>query len=434
MKSAFRPLIKRRDAIKRACAAVALSALPCAIAEDKNFSEKPKSAKTREFDVVVCGGGPAGWAAAVSAARAGAKTAIIEQQGCLGGIWTCGLVCLIIDWQNKTGLMKELIGELAKTGAQNVPHLYDPEAMKVLLERFCAESGVNIRLYTRVCAVNAESGRIKSVETESVSGRELWKGKVFIDATGNGDVGAYAGGNFSIGNENGKCQPATLFAIVSGLETARLREAGLIDSPKWRANFMAHIKAAGTSASYSGASLFQIRDCWTVFMVNHEFGIRCDDADAYTSHTIAARAEINKIVDALRARGGLWKNIRLALTASHIGIREGRRLRGKYEITADDVIEGARFEDAVCRVEYWTDIHGLDSSAHAFSDGGVKSKPYDIPMRALESADFENLFMAGRCISGGFIPHASYRVTGNAVAMGEAVGKKAALVANARAQ
>lgn len=434
MKSAFGPLLKRRDAIKRACAAVALSALPCAIAEDKNFSEKPKSAKTREFDVVVCGGGPAGWAAAVSAARAGAKTAIIEQQGCLGGIWTCGLVCLIIDWQNKTGLMKELIGEFAKTGAQNVPHLYDPEAMKVLLERFCAESGVNIRLYTRVCAVNAESGRIKSVETESVSGRELWKGKVFIDATGNGDVGAYAGGNFSIGNENGKCQPATLFAIVSGLETARLREAGLIDSPKWRANFMAHIKAAGTSASYSGASLFQIRDCWTVFMVNHEFGIRCDDADAYTSHTIAARAEINKIVDALRARGGLWKNIRLALTASHIGIREGRRLRGKYEITADDVIKGARFEDAVCRVEYWTDIHGLDSSAHAFSDGGVKSKPYDIPMRALESADFENLFMAGRCISGGFIPHASYRVTGNAVAMGEAVGKKAALVANARAQ
>lgn len=434
MKSAFGPLLKRRDAIKRACAAVALSALPCAVAEDKNFSEKPKSAKTREFDVVVCGGGPAGWAAAVSAARVGAKTAIIEQQGCLGGIWTCGLVCLIIDWQNKTGLMKELIGELAKTGAQNVPHLYDPEAMKVLLERFCAESGVNIRLYTRVCAVNAESGRIKSVETESVSGRELWKGKVFIDATGNGDVGAYAGGNFSIGNENGKCQTATLFAIVSGLETARLREAGLIDSPKWRANFMAHIKAAGTSASYSGASLFQIRDCWTVFMVNHEFGIRCDDADAYTSHTIAARAEINKIVDALRARGGIWKNIRLALTASHIGIREGRRLRGKYEITADDVIKGARFEDAVCRVEYWTDIHGLDSSAHAFSDGGVKSKPYDIPMRALESADFENLFMAGRCISGGFIPHASYRVTGNAVAMGEAVGKKAALVANARAQ
>lgn len=434
MKSAFGPLLKRRDAIKRACAAVALSALPCAVAEDKNFSEKPKSAKTREFDVVVCGGGPAGWAAAVSAARVGAKTAIIEQQGCLGGIWTCGLVCLIIDWQNKTGLMKELIGALAKTGAQNVPHLYDPEAMKVLLEKFCAESGVNIRLYTRVCAVNAESGRIKSVETESVSGRELWKGKVFIDATGNGDVGAYAGGNFSIGNENGKCQPATLFAIVSGLETARLREAGLIDSPKWRANFMAHIKAAGTSASYSGASLFQIRDCWTVFMVNHEFGIRCDDADAYTSHTIAARAEINKIVDALRARGGLWKNIRLALTASHIGIREGRRLRGKYEITADDVIKGARFEDAVCRVEYWTDIHGLDSYAHAFSDGGVKSKPYDIPMRALESADFENLFMAGRCISGGFIPHASYRVTGNAVAMGEAVGKKAALVANARAQ
>lgn len=161
-------------------------------------------------------------------------------------------------------------------------------------------------------------------------------------------------------------------------------------------------------------------------MVNHEFAVPCDDAEMYTAHTVAARAEINKMAAALRDMGGVWKNMRLALTASHLGIREGRRLRGKYEITAEDVARGARFEDAVCRVEYWTDIHGLDASSSAFSDGGMKSKPYDIPMRALESADFSNLYMAGRCISGGFIPHASYRVTGNAAAMGEAVGKKAA--------
>lgn len=74
-----------------------------------------------EFDVIVCGGGPAGWAAAVASARTGAKTALIEQQGCLGGIWTSGLVCLILDWRNKCGLLRELLAALDKTGAQDAP-------------------------------------------------------------------------------------------------------------------------------------------------------------------------------------------------------------------------------------------------------------------------------------------------------------------------
>lgn len=415
--------MKRREMIKRALSASAAAACPQFLfAGKENQSVKP----AREFDVIVCGGGPAGWAAAVASARKEANTALIEQQGCLGGIWTSGLVCLILDWRNKGGLLRELLAALDKTGAQDAPHLYDPEAMKFALDSFCAAAGVKVRLYTRVCAVNAQGGKIESVETESVSGREIWRAKAFVDATGNGDVGAYAGAGFSVGNKGGKCQPATLFAIVSGLETAQLKAAGLIDSPRWRENFKAQIAAAGMSPSYSSPSLFQIRDGWTVFMVNHEFAVPCDDAEMYTAHTVAARAEINKMAAALRALGGVWKNMRLALTASHLGIREGRRLRGKYEITAEDVARGARFEDAVCRVEYWTDIHGLDASSSAFSDGGMKSKPYDIPMRALESADFSNLYMAGRCISGGFISHASYRVTGNAAAMGEAVGKKAA--------
>lgn len=409
--------------IKRALSVSATAACPQFLFGGEGNS-RLKSAG--EFDVIVCGGGPAGWAAAVASARTGAKTALIEQQGCLGGIWTSGLVCLILDWRNKCGLLRELLAALDKTGAQDAPHLYDPEAMKFALDSFCAEAGAKVRLYTRVCAVNASGGKIESIETESVSGREIWRAKTFVDATGNGDVGAYAGANFSVGNKDGKCQPATLFAIVSGLETAQLKAAGLIGFPCWRENFKAQIMAAGMSPSYSSPSLFQIRDRWTVFMVNHEFAVPCDDAGMYTAHTVDARAEINKMVSALRSLGGVWKDMRLALTASHLGIREGRRLRGKYEITAEDIVRGARFEDAVCRVEYWTDIHGLDASARAFSDGGTASKPYDIPMRALESADFSNLYMAGRCISGGFIPHASYRVTGNAAAMGEAVGKKAA--------
>ena len=109
-----------------------------------------------------------------------------------------------------------------------------------------------------------------------------------------------------------------------------------------------------------------------------------------------------------------------------IGIREGRRIKGRYTITSDDLITGAKFEDAVCRVNFNVDIHSLDGEwDKSWSDAGVKVKPYDIPLRSLIAKDVDGLMMAGRCISGDFFAHASYRVTGNAVAMGEAAGKVA---------
>lgn len=147
--------MKRREMIGRTLSVSAAAVCPQFLFAGKE-NQSVKSA--REFDVIVCGGGPAGWAAAVASARTGANTALIEQQGCLGGIWTSGLVCLILDWRNKGGLLRELLAALDKTGAQDSPSLYDPEAMKFALDSFCAAAGVNVRLYTRVCAVNAQGG------------------------------------------------------------------------------------------------------------------------------------------------------------------------------------------------------------------------------------------------------------------------------------
>jgi FAD dependent oxidoreductase len=115
-----------------------------------------------------------------------------------------------------------------------------------------------------------------------------------------------------------------------------------------------------------------------------------------------------------------------------IGVRDGRHIKGRYIMTSEDLVKGAVQADAVVRATLPVDIHALsaaDNKKSAYSIAGVKTKPYDIPLRALIARDVDGLMMAGRCISGDFIAHASYRVTGNAVAMGEAAGATAAVAA-----
>ena len=131
--------------------------------------------------------------------------------------------------------------------------------------------------------------------------------------------------------------------------------------------------------------------------------------------------------------GGVWKNLRLVATAEQIGTREGRRIHGIYTVSKRDLVQGARFDDAVCRVTFGVDVHSVSKNdekqdAKGYSQG-IKSRDYDIPLRALIAKDVGGLMMAGRCISGDFIAHSSYRVTGNAVAMGQSAGRVTARAA-----
>ncbi|MFZ4766383.1 MAG: FAD-dependent oxidoreductase, partial [Roseimicrobium sp.] len=163
---------------------------------------------------------------------------------------------------------------------------------------------------------------------------------------------------------------------------------------------------------------------------NHEYGINATDAAQVTEATLRARGEVHQIVRGLRKLGGPWDAVQIAATPEQIGIRDGRRIRGRYLMTSEDLIQGATQADAVVRATFPVDIHALtaeDNKKAAYHNAGVKVKPYDIPLRALIARDVDGLMMAGRCISGDFIAHASYRVTGNAVAMGEAAGATAAV-------
>ncbi len=407
---------------------------------DKVFVEPSRPVPiVEEVDVVVCGAGPAGVSAAIAAARMGASTRLIEARGCLGGIWTAGLLSWILDWRNKPGFMAELAHRLLQSQSAQLygsSLAYLPERMKLLLEELCIEAGVRIRLHTRASATYKQGGRIQIVVTDSKSGREAFAGKIFIDATGDGDLAAQAGCAFELGRpEDGRCQPMSMLAILVGLDPQKVAPfvrglAEPLGQPDPKRHLLEEMKRAGGDPSYQLPTLFYLGHGLFCLMANHEYGVSAVNAEEITQATLRARAEIHRLVEALRLLGDPWSEVQIVATSEHIGVREGRRIRGLYEVTAEDLRQGTQHEDAVCRVTFPIDVHSVDPQRDkGIEKAAFRSQPYDIPYRALVARDVSNLLLAGRCISGDFIAHSSYRVTGNAVPMGETAGVAAALAA-----
>ncbi|MEW4564062.1 FAD-dependent oxidoreductase [Bremerella sp. JC770] len=387
-------------------------------------------------DVLVCGGGPAGFATAISAARTGASVRILEAHGCLGGVWTSGMLSYVMDAE-KPGLNAELprrleaMDAVRHSGKKN--YVYDVESMKVLLEELCDENNIKVQYHTRIVAVEKDAAnRVGGVITESKSGRQAWRANTVVDTTGDGDVGALAGCAWEFGRDaDCPCQPMSLMGIITASPEA-LQQFDRLNGGQTKDEFRAFIQKAGMDPSYAKPTLWYMGGSVAAVMMNHEYGVRPFDAGAVTEATIRARRELYDICRGLKKLGGAWSDCRLVTTAEQIGVRDGRRIKGRYFVTVDDVRAGARHEDAICRSEFSVDIHAAtheDNKKAAYSTGGVKAKPFDIPLRALIASDVDGLMMAGRCISGDFFAHASYRVTGNAVAMGEAAGVTSALAA-----
>lgn len=393
-----------------------------------------------DADVIVCGAGPAGVTAAITAARAGAKVRLFETHGSLGGVWTSSLLGYLLDF-DKPGFNVEIVRRLRERDAINGGGMnglsYQPEEMKLLLEELCSAAGVKVQLHTRVTAAYREGRTLRTIVTESKSGRQAWRAPVFIDTTGDGDLGAQAGCEFEIGREKAcPCQPMTMYALLVVKDVSQIADCihgtgdgGRHVGPK---AFQDTLKRAGVTPSYGHACLFPIQGNLVLLMANHEYGINATDAAQITEATLRARGEIHQIVRGLRKFGGPWDGVQVAATPEQIGVRDGRRIKGRYVMTREDLVKGAVQPDAVVRATFPVDIHALsaeDNKKAAYHNAGVKTKPYDIPLRALIARDVDGLMMAGRCISGDFIAHASYRVTGNAVAMGEAAGATAAVAA-----
>jgi hypothetical protein len=384
-----------------------------------------------DYDVITVGSGPAGVCAAIAAGRAGARVLLLEAQGCLGGVWTSGLLSLVLDAGEKDGLIREIRERLHGRGAASARWLYDAEEMKLLLEEMCAEAGVEWILHSRVVAAGVEDGRLRHVTVENKAGRQAFAARVFIDGSGDGDLAALAGCEFEFGHpESGLGQPMTLMALVTGvprsIEEPGKAKRAFLDKESFRRILL----SAGHDPSYAKPSLFEIGPDLFCLMIHHSYELSGLDPRQVTRATTEGRAEVMRAARQLRENVPGWEKLRVVATAHHVGVREGRRIHGHYRLTAGDLLAGARFEDGICEVKFPVDVHALKKAdGGGYSSAGVRVQPYQIPYRSLVARDVQGLLLAGRCLSGDFFAHASYRVTGNACVTGEAAGRAAAFCA-----
>lgn len=399
------------------------------------------------YDFVVAGGGPAGIAAAVTAARAGARTLLLESHGQLGGIWTSGLLSCLIGF-GETALDREILDRLRRYGAlsERIPgnrrnFIAEPEYMKFVCEELCREAGVEFRLHTHVVSAMCDGRRIQSAITESKSGREAWCAPVFADCTGDGDLGALAGCGYDIGGSEGPTspeQPASLLSLIllpgGGDPKCIANDPRNFSDGKPTCDAKRELKALlerlGEHPSYGNPTLFRLNGPLFQLMADHQYGIPVDDAAAITAASVNARRELMSIVHALANGGGSpWHGARLIATAEQIGHRRARRLHGLYTMSAEDAIQGRKFPDAVATCRFGFDVHAIHGTANRLLPAGSPIrepvKPYQIPLRACRSSDIDNLLMAGRCLSGDFLAQSSYRITATALSTGIGIGRAA---------
>ena len=391
------------------------------------------------YDLIVAGGGPAGIAAAVTAGRQGLRVALLESQGALGGVWTSGLLSCLLGF-NQSPMDREFVARLRRWEAVSprkpntqTAWIYEPEYMKRVCEDLCDEAGVGFVFNSPVVAAEREGRRLVAAVTESKSGRMAWRARYFVDCTGDGDLAALAGCGFSVGGGEGDAeQPASLIALVMLPGKVPVSCIANDDSnfvpveQDAKAAFRRELERVGVTPSYGAPTLFRLRDSLYALMANHEYGVKVDDAAAITRATVRARREVIDMVDALAKKGGEpWRGARVVMTAPQLAHRRARRIHGRYTLALEDLLAGRKFEDGIASCDFCIDVHAVSRAMNAKTPfavpSGCRVKPYQIPLRACMAADVDNLYMAGRCISGEFLPQASYRITGAAVGMGAGV-------------
>ncbi len=390
-----------------------------------------------EVDVLVVGGGSAGWAAATASARRGARTMLIEQYGFLGGMMTAGGVgCLCGPYtcapgstrkQIVEGLCGEFMRQLQARGA-GFKHLHrfqvDHHQAKIVLDELILEAGVRPLYHTFGVDVLLEDKTIRGTVIESKAGRQAVIARVVVDATGDGDIAARAGAPFEKGDERGRLQGPTYIFDMAGVDVDRATSVPL-----------ATIRQLMEEAVRSGDwPLTRVSGSYSPLPLpghvhaNMTRVYRTDgtDPESLTRADIEGRRLAVMYAGFLRARVPGFEHAYLAGLAPQIGIRETRRIMGEYVLTGDDVLSARKFEDGICNAAWPIELHDPDGpdTRRTHLEGDAC---YQIPYRCLVPLGVEQLLVAGRCLSSTREGNGSARVMAYAIAMGEAAGTAAAL-------
>lgn len=390
-----------------------------------------------EVDVLVVGGGPSGFSAAVCAARKGAKTMLIEQSGDVGGVATTGLMS---HWTGNTagGFYEELLNRSCDCDPSDsgLRRTINPEKLKTVMMQMLAEAGVILQLYTFASDAVMDGDRICGVITESKSGREVIMAKVVIDASGDGDIAAKTGARYYKGRENdGKMQPMTLMAKVDCVDVDRVHFIGSFES-SYMTDWGDLQTMAREKLPYPAGHVLIYRSTLPgVVTLNMTNCIDVDGTDArdLTKAAVTCRGQLDAIIDFLQKYVAGFENCRLISTASIIGVRETRHFAGVSTITEDDIKTARVFDDwAVTKAHFNFDIHNI-SGAGLDKNGCQKhfkqQSGYTIPYGCFVPEKIDGLLLAGRCISGTHIAHSNYRVMPICANMGQSTGIAAAMCA-----
>lgn len=403
-----------------------------------------------EVDVLVAGGGPAGVAAAIAAARSGARTLLIEQRGFLGGMGTVALVpafCPYSDGEKAVvrGIGLELL-ERMKAGCEPefrerfgaeldwVP--IDPEVLKRVYDEAVAESGAEVLLHTIASqTVMDETGRrIDGVVIVNKSGRSLIRAGTVIDTTGDADLAALAGAPFHKGGEGGDLQAATMCYLLANVDRKRFEqyriESGDTDQIH-QAVQQAQADGKLPQGRDSVSGLSWVADYLVGVNFGHVFGIDGSRAEDLTRGAVEGRKLVRRQLEFFRAYVPGFEQAHLVSTGEQIGIRETRRIVGDYVLTQEDFMNMASFADDIARNSYFIDIHMARSSGAMHIHHLPPGKSHGVPYRCLLPVGLDNVWVAGRAASSDRVVQGSLRVMPNCFAMGQAAGMAAAMAATA---
>lgn len=391
------------------------------------------------YDVVVAGSGPAGICAAVAAAREGAKVALVERYGVVGGNLTTGYVGPILGMVGK-GTMRDELVELLGVPENDMigvtGRAHDFEMAKIRLMQFVNHPNIDVYLQTTVTDVIKEGDTLKGIIATSGEGQFALLGKVTIDATGDGIVSYLAGATTEKGREDGLMQPVTLEFTIDGVDESkgvicigdvddvRLGDERFLDYCK-RLSLEGEIPERIAAVRLHPTTHSGERQVNTT-QVN---GVDMTRVDHIFKADLELREQILTLMDFFHKHIPGYENCRIISSGTTTGVRETRRVIGDYIITAEEMAAGCRFDDVIVhRAEFIVDIHNPEGSGQA-EEHIQYCDPYDLPYRCFTPKGVEGLYTAGRCISGTHRAHASYRVMSICMAMGEAVGVAAAMCA-----
>ncbi|WP_312337690.1 FAD-dependent oxidoreductase [Anaerospora hongkongensis] len=397
-----------------------------------------------KYDVVIAGGGTAGFAAGVSAARAGARTLIIEKDAFLGGTATGGMISQFMGFVDEQetkdvkGIMGELLNRLSQLNASDGvcqillggrPDMvvgaagYDSEVLKYVMDEMIIEAGAEVIFHSKVVDVCVEDNFISGLIIHNNEGLQLVKGKVVIDATFHGEVAAQAGCIWEKGRPGDNLlQPSTLMFRMANVdykkfqqlpkeEKQRLALQGVKEGNLFIDNILC--RPLGEKIFFSNMSRLSANP----LNIKHWSGAEME-----------GRRQVQKIVKYFNENVSGFEEAILVTTGSHLGLRDSRRIMGRYLLTKEDIMNGTKFDDAVAVSSYPIDIH--DAEGHGYTFIKPQGSIYYIPYRCMINDLVNNLIVTGRCISSDYEAHGSVRVMVVCIQLGEAAGLAAALSAS----